>query len=252
MGAGLASEESQGIGRQSVRIEERVCIMSQAQRLGQTRMASSARVESPGVSEWWWWGVVTGLTAVVELCLGARLLVQLSGARGILADLAYFLGGIFQMPFDRGSSAAASRAVFEPETVLAMVVYASLGSFVPVAGILLKVMAWAGERREFWEFCRASFVGAGRLAAEAGRTAVLLTCRFLAIAGPWLAEASRKAYAALLRFSIATKAWLAWNWTVWRPVLVAWGQRLLVAQGRARTVAGDKLDGWRKGLGQTD
>jgi hypothetical protein len=200
--------------------------------------------------------VVTGLTAVVELCLAARLLVQLSGAQGLLADLAYSLGGIFQMPFDKGSGDTASRAVFEPETVLAMVVYASLGSFVPVAGLVLKFLAWARERRAFWEFLRASLVGAGRLAGRTailtGRTTWALTCQFIAVARPWLAEVSRKAYAALLRFSIATRAWLAWNWTEWRPVLADWGQRLLLAQDRARTAAAGKLDDWRKALNQTD
>ena len=88
------------------------------------------------------------MTAIIELVLAGRIFVQLTGRSGFFADALYSAGGLFQAPFDRETAGiVASRSVFQPETVLAMVVYASIAAALPIGWVLAKILILT------WRFC---------------------------------------------------------------------------------------------------
>jgi hypothetical protein len=113
--------------------------MANAQWLGRRSLAHEAAAEDQQHLELWSLGTIALVTAMIEVLLLARIFVQLLGAHGFFADLAFLGGGLFLAPFSGDSlSASGGPAVFELQAVLAMTVYALAANIVAFLWLLFR------------------------------------------------------------------------------------------------------------------
>jgi hypothetical protein len=224
------------------------------------REATHAR----GNAEWWFFGAITGAALLVELALAGRLLVQLTGERGFLADIAYLAGGFLQQPFAPDTSQrVGSRSVFEPETITALAVYASIAVALPSAWIGAKLLRLLYRLSRVIATLSVAGGRAGRRLSIAGwRRAEPVLVDWDSRFGILVDEACRRAAAASVRAALwaSTMSLLAWDWLkvnsnlAWREfrseALSTWRQARVEA-GHARVAMAAAADR-QKGLMTSD